>query len=62
MFNIYVISESGQGDQKKTYWNRCGVAFKNRDSSFTLKLDMFPNLNLQLREPKEQEGEKQNGR
>ncbi len=53
MHHIFVVQESGQGEQKQTFWNRCGVAFKNRDGSFTLKLDLFPHLNLQLREPKE---------
>jgi len=29
---IYVINTSDNG---KTYWNRAGVAFENRDGSFT---------------------------
>jgi hypothetical protein len=47
---VYVIQE-GAGDQR--FWNRCGVAFVNRDNSLNLKLDMFPNLQLQVRDQPE---------
>ncbi|HLY40442.1 MAG TPA: hypothetical protein VKR52_04470 [Terracidiphilus sp.] len=48
---VYVIQEEGD----KKYWHRAGVAFVNRDGSLNLKLDLFPNLQLQVREPKENE-------
>ncbi|MGB5375349.1 MAG: hypothetical protein WBN15_16315 [Polyangiales bacterium] len=46
---IYVINTSDNG---KSYWNRAGVAFANRDGSFTLKLDILPQTKFQLREEK----------
>jgi len=44
---IYVINTNESG---KSYWNRAGVAFGNRDGSFTLKLDILPHTKFQLRE------------
>ena len=44
---IYVINTSESG---KSYWNRAGVAFGNRDGSFTFKLDILPQTKFQLRE------------
>ncbi|MGB7477915.1 MAG: hypothetical protein WBM26_16980 [Polyangiales bacterium] len=46
---IYVINTADNG---KSYWNRAGVAFANRDGSFTLKLDILPQTKFQLREEK----------
>jgi hypothetical protein len=46
---IYVINTSESG---KTYWNRAGVAFENKDGSFTFKLDILPQTKFQLREEK----------
>jgi hypothetical protein len=46
---IYVIHTNESG---KSYWNRAGVAFGNRDGSFTFKLDVFPQTKFQLREEK----------
>lgn len=42
---------------KKTFWNRIGRAFQNRDGSFNLKFDYFPvrddgTMTVQLREDK----------
>jgi hypothetical protein len=44
---IYVVQEDTQG---KSYWNRAGVAFLNKDGSFTFKLDILPQTKFQLRE------------
>jgi hypothetical protein len=46
---IYVINT---GDRGKSYWNRAGVAFENKDGSFTFKLDILPQTKFQLREEK----------
>ena len=46
---IYVINTSESG---KSYWNRAGVAFENKDGSFTFKLDILPQTKFQLREEK----------
>ena len=37
---------------RKSYWNRAGVAFENKDGSFTFKLDILPQTKFQLREKK----------
>jgi len=39
-----------EGDGGKSDWNGAGVAFANRDGSFTLKLDILPQTKFQLRE------------
>lgn len=46
---IYVINTNESG---KSYWNRAGVAFENKDGSFTLMLDVLPQTRFQLREAK----------
>jgi hypothetical protein len=49
----YVITERND----KTYWNRIGVAFTNKDGSINVKLDALPTGGtLQLRdyEPREE--------
>jgi len=46
---IYVIHTNESG---KSYWNRAGVAFENKDGSFTFKLDILPQTKFQLREEK----------
>lgn len=43
----YVVTERGD----KSYWNRIGVAFTNRDGSLNVKLDAFPtNGTLHIRD------------
>ena len=34
--------ERGEGDKKKTFWNRIGTAFENKDGSWNLLFDYFP--------------------
>ena len=34
----------------KTFFRRCGVAFVNGDGSLNVKLDMFPQLKLHIRD------------
>lgn len=46
---IYVINTNESG---KSYWNRAGVAFENKDGSFTFMLDVLPQTRFQLREAK----------
>ncbi|HMI83375.1 MAG TPA: hypothetical protein VK550_04730 [Polyangiaceae bacterium] len=55
----YVITERND----KTYWNRIGVAFTNKDGSINVKLDALPTSGtLQIRdyEPRE-EADEMNG-
>jgi len=34
----------------RNYWSRCGVAFVNKDGSLNLKLDLFPDVQFQIRD------------
>ena len=36
----------------RTFFRRCGVAFVNSDGSLNVKLDMFPQLKLHIRDEK----------
>lgn len=49
-----LVPGKGEGKEQKTYFNRAGVAFENRDNSINVKLDMFPDLTFQIREPNEE--------
>ena len=44
----------GEGEEKKTYWTRIGVAFTNKDGSMNLKFDFPPadltDTTIQLRD------------
>lgn len=53
MFVLYLLTESGGGENKKTFWNRAGCGFENRDGSINVKIDIFPGLTFQLREKEE---------
>jgi hypothetical protein len=53
---VYLLVQNGAGKDQKTYWNRAGVVFApNRDGSENLRLDLFPGVTFQIREPKEQQ-------
>lgn len=45
-----LVPASGEGKDRKTYFNRAGVAFENKDGSLNVKLDMFPGLTFNIRE------------
>jgi hypothetical protein len=42
MKQLVAAIERGEGDDKKTYWTRIGVAFENRDGSWNLRFDFIP--------------------
>jgi hypothetical protein len=46
---VFVIEKNGA----KSFWHRYGIAFVNRDGSLNLKLDLFPGVQLQVRDRKE---------
>ena len=46
-----LVPGKGEGRDQRTYFNRAGVAFQNSDGSINVKLDMFPDLTFQVREP-----------
>jgi hypothetical protein len=61
MKQLVAAIERGEGDDKKTFWTRIGVAFENRDGSWNLKFDFLPahptGTTVQLRdfEPKDKD-------
>jgi hypothetical protein len=42
MMQLVAVVERGEGDDKKGYWTRIGVAFENRDGSWNLRFDYLP--------------------
>ena len=54
MKQIVAAVERGEGESTKSYWNRIGVAFENRDGSYNLRFDYLParmeNTTIQLRD------------
>lgn len=52
--DVFVIRKSGS----KSFWHRAGTAFVNRDGSVNVKLDLLPNVDLQIRDPKPKDGER----
>jgi hypothetical protein len=42
MKQLVAAIDRGEGDDKKTYWTRIGVAFENRDGSWNLRFDYLP--------------------
>ena len=51
----------GEGDDKKTFWTKIGVAFQNKDGSYNLRFEYLPtdlaNTTIQFRDFKEKEKE-----
>jgi hypothetical protein len=47
---VYLITPRSSGKNAKSFWNRAGIAFENKDGSLNVKLDMFPNLQFQIRD------------
>jgi len=45
-----LVRGKGEGTDSKTYFNRAGVAFENRDGSLNVKLDIFPAVTFQIRD------------
>jgi hypothetical protein len=53
---MYVAYNITTREGGKSFWNRCGVAWVNRDGSINIKLELLPlDGNLQLRLPEEKE-------
>jgi ABC-type uncharacterized transport system involved in gliding motility auxiliary subunit len=42
MMQILAVIERGEGENKKGFWTRIGVAFQNRDQSWNLRFDFIP--------------------
>ena len=54
MMQLVAAIERTVGDEKKTWWNKIGVAFQNKDGSWNLRFDYLParmgETTIQLRE------------
>jgi hypothetical protein len=63
MKQLVAAIERGEGDDKKTFWTRIGVAFENRDGSYNLRFDFIPArldaTTVQLRDFEAREREKE---
>ena len=46
--DVFVIRQNGE----RKYWTRCGVAFPNKDGSLNVRIDLLPNVQLQIRDSK----------
>lgn len=63
MMQLVAVVERGEGETKKAFWTRIGVAFENRDGSWNLRFDYVParmgETTIQLRkfDPKEDRDE-----
>ena len=59
MKQIVAAITRGEGDDKKTYWTKIGVAFQNKDGSYNLRFEYLPtdlaNTTIQLRDFREKE-------
>src|ERR1019366_166224 len=42
MMQLVAVVERGEGADKRGFWTRIGVAFENRDGSWTLRFDYLP--------------------
>lgn len=49
---VYLIVERGVEPNRQVFWRPAGNAFVCRDGSLNLKLDMYPGLNFNIRDPK----------
>lgn len=50
---LWVVTERGTGADVKSFWTRVGIAFENRDGSWSLQFDCLPlNGRVQMRDPK----------
>jgi hypothetical protein len=62
MMHLVAVVERKVGEETKSYWTRIGVAFANRDGSWSLKFDYLParmgETTIQMREPSEKDAPK----
>lgn len=49
---VYLVIDAGTGSERESYWKPAGYAYLCRDNSINLKLDLFPNLIFNIRDPK----------
>jgi hypothetical protein len=61
MMHLWMVEDlpvTGSRPEKKSYWTKIGVAFENRDGSFSLELSAIPVTGrMQMREPADRRDE-----
>jgi hypothetical protein len=59
MKQLMGVITRGEGDDKRTFWTKIGVAYRNKDDSYNLRFEYLPtdlaNTTIQLRDFKEKE-------
>lgn len=61
-FEAFSVREAEIDGKKRTFWDRCGVAFVNGDHSINVVLHSFPiNGKVQLRKPRPEDTTKDAG-
>ncbi len=59
---VGAVQRAEEGDNKKAWWTKIGVAFQNRDGSWNLRFDYLParlgETTIQLREFTPKDGAK----
>ncbi len=58
---VYLIIERGLPPNKQTFWRNAGVAYECRDGSMNVKLDIHPGLTFNIRDPKSNGEQEENG-
>lgn len=59
-FDVFNVKEAPEGSKNKSFWNKLGVAFENKDGSLSVHLDSLPidgKLQIRAHVPKESSGE-----
>jgi hypothetical protein len=59
-FDVFNVKEAAKDSGKKSYWNKVGSAFENKDGSLSVHLDSLPldgKLQIRAYVPKEDKGE-----
>ena len=52
MKHLWMIEDVKKGTETRSFWTKVGVAFENRDGSYSLTLSAFPmSGRLQMRDP-----------
>lgn len=52
MKHLWMVEDYGSGEQQRSFWTKIGVAFENKDGSYSLQLAAIPvNGRLQMRDP-----------
>ena len=66
MMQIVAVVERGEGEEKKNWWTRIGVAFQNRDGSWNLRFDYVParmaETTIQLRDLESKDDDRAQGK